>query len=87
LNQRVVPGFEPSEEAYAPSLAVMELMRTELTGIGVTDEGALDLWVSIVGGLVDSQLANDPGGTRYERLLDRAVEMYADHVGLPSTAS
>jgi AcrR family transcriptional regulator len=87
LNQRVVPGFEPSEEAYAPSLAVMELMRTELSGIGVTDEGALDLWVSIVGGLVDSQLANDPGGTRYERLLDRAVDMYADHVGLPSTAS
>ena len=86
LNQRVVPGFEPSAEAYAPSLAVVELLRTELTGIGITDEGALDLWVSIVGGLVDSQLANDPGGTRYERLLDRAVEMYADHVGLPSTA-
>jgi AcrR family transcriptional regulator len=85
LNQRVVPGFQPSEEAYAPSLAVMELMRTELTEIGVTDEEALDLWVSMVGGLVDSQLANDPGGTRYERLLDRAVEMYADHVGLPST--
>jgi AcrR family transcriptional regulator len=86
LNQRLVPGFEPSEEAYAPSLAVIDLLRVELTGLGVDDDEALDLWVSLVGGLVDSQLANDPGGKRYERLLDRAVEMYADHVGLPGAA-
>ncbi len=83
LNQRLVPGFEPSEEAYAPSVAVIELLRVELTGLGIDDDEALDLWVAIVGGLVEAQLANDPGGIRYERLLDRAVEMYADHVGLP----
>lgn len=83
LNQRLVPGFEPSAESYAPSLAVIELLREEMADLGVTDEAALDLWVALVGGLVDSQLANDPGGDRYRLLLDRAVEMYADHVGLP----
>ena len=83
LNQRVVPGFEPTADSYTPSLAVIELLREQLAGIGVTDDQAADLWVVVVGGLVDGQLANDPGGDRYARLLDRAVEMYADHVGLP----
>ena len=85
LNQRVVPGFEPTAESYAPSVAVMVLFREQLAGIGVTDDDAVDLWVVVVGGLVDAQLANDPGGRRYARLLDRAVEMYADHLGLPPT--
>ncbi len=82
LNQRLVPGFEPTAVAYAPSLAVMDLLKSQMAEIGVTDEGALDIWVALLGGLVAAQLANDPGGTRYERLLDRAVDMYADHVGL-----
>jgi hypothetical protein len=82
LNQRLVPGFEPSAEAYAPSVAVMDLFKSEMAGMGVADEEALDMWVALLGGLVAAQLANDPGGSRYERLLDRAVDMYADHVGL-----
>jgi AcrR family transcriptional regulator len=84
LNQRVVPGFEPSAAAYAPSLEVVAMLREELADIGVTDPESLDLWVALVGGLVEATLANDPGGDRYQRLLDRAVEMYADHVGLPA---
>ena len=43
----------------------------------------IDLFVAIVGGLVDAQLANDPAGTRGPRLLDRAVDMFADDIGLP----
>ena len=82
LNQRLVPGFEPSAEAYAPSLAVMDLLTSAMGDLGITDEAALDMWVALLGGLVAAQLANDPGGTRYERLLDRAVDMYARHVGL-----
>ncbi len=42
-----------------------------------------DLCVALVGGLVDAQLANDPGGTRWARLVDRAVDMFANDVGLP----
>ena len=83
LNQRVVPGFEPTAESYAPSVAVMELFKGQLAALGIADDAAVDIWVVVVGGLVDAQLANDPGGERYAALLDRAVEMYADHVGLP----
>ena len=83
MEERVLPDFVPSEEAYAPSLAVMERLRDLMAGIGITSAADIDLWVAVLGGLVSAQLANDPGGDRYRRLLDRAVDMYADDVGLP----
>jgi hypothetical protein len=43
---------------------------------GITAQEDIDLYVALVGGLADSQLANDPGGDRWLRLLDRAVDMY-----------
>jgi hypothetical protein len=47
----------------------------------VTAEADLDLYAAVVGGLVDAQLANDPGGDRFARQLDRAIGMLADHFG------
>ncbi|HEY5856848.1 MAG TPA: TetR/AcrR family transcriptional regulator [Aldersonia sp.] len=84
MNQRVIPDFEPSATAYAPSLQCMQMLRNEMGAIGIVDDADVDLYVVIVGGLVDGQFANDPGGTRYARLLDRAIDMYADNVGLPT---
>ncbi len=37
----------------------------------------------LLGGLVDQQLANDPGGDRFRRLLGPAIDMWADGVGIP----
>ncbi|WP_051549295.1 TetR/AcrR family transcriptional regulator [Nocardioides sp. URHA0032] len=81
MNARISADFQPSPEAYAPSLAVWELSRTHLAMIGVTAEADLDLYSAVVGGLVDAQLANDPGGERYARQLERAIGMLADHFG------
>jgi hypothetical protein len=36
----------------------------------------IDLYVALVGGLADAQLANDPGGDRWARLLDRAIDTH-----------
>ena len=83
MNQRVIVGFEPSPESYAPSLRAMQMLREVMAGVGIRKETDIDLYVALVGGLADCQLANDPGGRRYERLLDRAINMYADEVGLP----
>jgi len=83
MNQRTIPGFEPSAGAYAPAVAVLERLRQRLGAIGVARDEDVDLYTALVGGLLDAQFANDPGGDRWARLLDRAVDMFADNVGLP----
>jgi AcrR family transcriptional regulator len=87
MNQRTIPDFRPSDESYAPALQVMRNLRRHLTAAGITDPDAADLFTALVGGLIDQQLANDPGGDRWRRLLDRAIDMYADEMGLPRSPS
>ncbi|MDX6300128.1 MAG: hypothetical protein QOF53_1342 [Nocardioidaceae bacterium] len=83
MNQRTIPGFEPTAKAYEPAVQVLELFRHRLAALGVSQDEDVDLCVAMIGGLVDAQLANDPGGNRWGRLLDRLVNMFADNVGLP----
>ncbi|HET7350310.1 MAG TPA: TetR/AcrR family transcriptional regulator [Marmoricola sp.] len=83
MNQRTIPGFEPMPESYAPAVRALELFRAELAALGIDRPEDVDLCVAVTGGLVDAQLANDPGGDRWRRLVDRAVDMVADHLGLP----
>lgn len=80
LFQRTVPGFTPSEASMASAHRVYDGLRAQLAALGVTDQEHLDLWTALVEGLVSQQLANDPGGRRWERLLDEAVAMYLQHV-------
>ena len=82
MNQRTIPGFVPSEQSYAPAVAVIRLLRERVASYGISRDQDVDLFTAIIGGLVDAQLANDPGGERYARLLDRAIDMYADNLGL-----
>lgn len=87
MNQRTVADFTPSDQAYAPAVEVLAMLSALLTELGLPDQAERDLCVAIIGGLVDAQLANDPGGTRWESLLDRAVDMFADEAGLPGDRS
>ena len=87
MNLRTIPDFTPSPEAYAPSVAVMEDFVARMARHGVHRRDDIDLYVAIVSGMIDAQLANDPGGDRWSRLLDRAINMYADNVGLTSERS
>jgi AcrR family transcriptional regulator len=83
MNQRVVADFAPSAESYAPAVEVLALLAGDLADAGLPGQDERDLFVAIVGGLADAQLANGPGGDRWGRLLPRAIDMYADAVGLP----
>lgn len=87
MNQRTIPGFTPSGEAYAPAVRVLERSVARFVELGVHDRADFDIWLALLGGLVDQQLANDPGGDRFGRLLDRAVDMWADAIGLPPETS
>lgn len=83
MNQRTIPGFVPSPESYAPSVEVFERGRARLASFGVEESDQFDLFTALIGGLINAQQANDPGGDRWVRLLDDAMDMFADHVGLP----
>ena len=83
MNQRTISGFVPSSASYAPALEVLGSTREAIRRLGVEDASQFDLFTALVGGLVDAQQANDPGGNRWERLLDQAVDMFCDHIRLP----
>jgi AcrR family transcriptional regulator len=83
LNQRSIPGFVPSDAAYAPSVEVIGLLHETFARIGVTDTADADLFLALCGGLLERQLANEPGGDRWTRQLPRVIDMFADEVGLP----
>ncbi|HLL63067.1 MAG TPA: TetR/AcrR family transcriptional regulator [Propionibacteriaceae bacterium] len=84
MNQRIIPGFTPSAASYAPAVAALTELVEQLRTRGVDpSEADIDLYTALVGGLVDQQWANDPGGSRWARLLDRAIDMYADNLDLP----
>jgi AcrR family transcriptional regulator len=86
LFQRTIPDFEPSPDTYAVAVEVFERMRSLYASAGLSDPLDFDLWTAVVSGLADQQLSNDPHGDRYLRLIDKAVDMYADHAtGKPPT--
>ena len=87
MNLRIIPDFTPSPEAYAPSVAMMEDFIARMARHGVHRQDDIDLLVAIVSGMIDAQLANDPGGHRWSALLDRAANMYADNVGITNERS
>ena len=83
MDVNVVPNFRPSPEAYAPAVQVYHEMLGHLRGMGITRDEDADIYTALLGGLVNQQLANDPGGQRWRRLIPRVMNMYADDLGLP----
>ncbi len=85
---RTVPGFEPSPEAFAPSVEALELTREALQGAvsaadlvpaAASDEG-LRLLTVVMGGILSQQLANEPNTSyeqgRFTSLTRQALDMF-----------
>jgi AcrR family transcriptional regulator len=96
FHWRPVPGFEPSPEAYAPSVELYQLGRArflELQQRGLIradadiDEVQRD-WTILITGVVTQQLSNAPEETfdngRYVAALPRIAEMFAAYYGTSS---
>jgi AcrR family transcriptional regulator len=79
LFQRLIPDFEPSPESYEPAVRALDLTREYLARHGVKDPRHVDLWIAVMTGLVDQQIANEPGGDRWTGLVDDAVRMLLSH--------
>ncbi|NUR88710.1 MAG: TetR/AcrR family transcriptional regulator [Nonomuraea sp.] len=81
LFWRPVPGFTPSEQAYAPALAIRDhfaavigdaVERGELHPDAAGEEG-LALAASLIAGAVSQQLANQPDATYEDGVFTRLV--------------
>ena len=73
LFTRPIPGFVPSEESFA--LAQDLLGRAALALSEAAPDLELDIWTAMLTGLASQQISNDPGGTRWVALVDRAVDL------------
>lgn len=80
MFQRTIPGFEPSAESLAISADSLAVLETHLVSLGIDDPQDLDLFTALGTGLASQQISNDPGGDRWLRLIDDAIDMYVDHV-------
>jgi AcrR family transcriptional regulator len=80
MFQRTIPDFQPSPESYALATMVVERAREWFEAAGISDPSHFDLWTALISGLASQQLANDPGGDRWRRLIDDAVDMFVNHV-------
>ena len=79
LFQHLLPGFVPSPQAYAPAVRALAMTRETLARNGVGNPAHWDIWTALMTGLVDQQIANDPGGDRWSRLVDEVVTMFLAH--------
>ncbi len=80
LFARHVPGFVPSQTSYGLAEDVLGRAYRLINEAGVSKQGDIDCIVAIVAGLMEAQLSNDPGGSRWVRHLNRLVDLYVDDV-------
>lgn len=90
MFQRPVPGFVPSEESMAVSLAVLAEGQAELEAVVGRGElapdlpltEARDLFIALQHGLTELHLANNPelpvGEGRFGKLVPQAVQLLLD---------
>lgn len=81
LFQRPIPGFVPSKAAYGKAAEAVQIFRDDLAAHGLQGDSAdQDLIKALGAGLADQQIANDPGGDRWARLVDEVADMAFDHL-------
>ena len=93
LFWRPVPGFEPSPDAFAPSIEMVDLFRTALRaavaagqlGPAAAEEDALLLLSVLAAGTTSQYMANEPGQSwaesRYLNLAQPALDMFESAYG------
>jgi AcrR family transcriptional regulator len=79
LFQPAVPGFHPSSESMSGAARAEAILAREFARFGISRQEARDLWTALVTGMANQQIANDAGGSRWERLAEEAVDMFVDH--------
>jgi AcrR family transcriptional regulator len=87
MFQRTLPDFTPSAESFAVSVRSLDRLNASLAADGATSAAHRDLFTALLSGLSDQQIANDPTGDRWLRLVEPAVDMYLEYVNRTSDNS
>jgi 3-methyladenine DNA glycosylase/8-oxoguanine DNA glycosylase len=61
-------------------MEVVTEMRARLAAAGLTDARAFDVWTALVSGIAGQQIANEPGGDRWVRLIDDMADALAAYL-------
>jgi AcrR family transcriptional regulator len=75
LFLRTIPGFTPSPESYALAQAVVGKLADVLQTAGIGSAQNVDRWTAVLTGMATQQISNDPGGDRWEKLLDSTIDL------------
>jgi AcrR family transcriptional regulator len=84
LLERSIPGSEPTPESFQITVAALAATRADVETAGVHGEPALDMLRALITGLVSLQIANDPGGDRWTRLQDDALDLILARYATPA---
>ncbi|OZF47263.1 TetR family transcriptional regulator [Rhodococcus sp. 14-2470-1b] len=76
LFQRTIPGFAPSPASWEVALEFYGRASEVLACVGADDQADIDIFSSLIAGLCDQQIANDPGGDRWVQHVPRVVAMF-----------
>ncbi|MEO6957514.1 MAG: TetR/AcrR family transcriptional regulator [Antricoccus sp.] len=74
LFLRTLPGFVPSAPSYLLAQTVLDKLGEVLRTAGAHSPQQVDLWTAVFTGLASQQISNDPGGHRWQRLVNQAVD-------------
>ncbi len=79
LFQRTIPRFVPSPGSYALAERLVERVAPLLAEAGADRPEHLDVYTALIAGLGAQQIANEPGGDRWTRLLEPVLNCFLDH--------
>jgi len=83
MCERPIPGFEPSPKSDALAEEVLHTQVYSLmANLGISDDETVRLFLGITNGIVSQQNAHNPGGQDWRPLMDRAIDLFLDHVGV-----
>jgi uncharacterized protein (TIGR03083 family) len=74
MFERTLPDFVPSAASMDVAAEALGYLERWLRAAGLADRTDLDLLRAMLTGLAGHQIANEPGGTRWIGLVDRAID-------------
>jgi hypothetical protein len=85
MSYRTIPGFEPSAESYGIAQRAYAQAFDPWREFGPVQQRDIDLVIGLVNGLLGQQLANEPGGDSWVRLIDEGLDLIIDRIATRST--